>query len=315
MYKLKEAVVYFYEDSKTIIQLGKDRWKISDPDKKFYYFLEHNMFISDISGQEYLDFLLKENLLIEKQLYPKDRFLKNRYYFENLSRNIDNIYQENFFKKKVLIIGLGGIGSVILFNLVAMGVKNFILIDGDNVELTNFNRQIIFEINDVGQSKVRVLKDRLYQLDNSINVEILNEYIVDEKSVNKLNDFHFDMLINAADIPQNLNEILLRKINFKNIDFITGGVGLHTGRFSNVISSNYVSDALKYFGITSNINKIDFPILKASISPTNMLIGSLMSNEILKYWLEHEIFVPKMNFINFMTYGIESENIVHENRS
>src|SRR5450830_352862 len=58
----------------------------------------------------------------------------------------------------VCILGVGGIGSVVLQHLVALGVRNYVLVDGDKVEASNLNRQLIFSPIDIGSPKVDCAK-------------------------------------------------------------------------------------------------------------------------------------------------------------
>ena len=50
----------------------------------------------------------------------------------------------------VCILGLGGVGSVVLQHLVALGVSRYVLVDSDRVESTNLNRQLIYSLSDIG---------------------------------------------------------------------------------------------------------------------------------------------------------------------
>ena len=59
---------------------------------------------------------------------------------------------------RICIVGVGGIGCPLSQYLVNSGIKDLILVDGDIVEITNLNRQILFCINDVGEKKVNVAK-------------------------------------------------------------------------------------------------------------------------------------------------------------
>ena len=84
---------------------------------------------------------------------------------ERYSRNIDFFghyapfeknkfsYQETLRKSKVILLGCGGLGSHILFELVAMGVGEIKIVDFDKIELANFNRQILFKEKDIGLIK------------------------------------------------------------------------------------------------------------------------------------------------------------------
>ena len=57
-------------------------------------------------------------------------------------------------KQKITIIGLGGIGCPAAQYLVSAGIKKIKLIDGDIIQKTNLNRQILYSIKDIGKSKV-----------------------------------------------------------------------------------------------------------------------------------------------------------------
>jgi len=59
---------------------------------------------------------------------------------------------------KITIIGIGGIGCSLATYLVSSGIKNIQIIDGDKIELSNLNRQILFTTDDIGKKKVIVAK-------------------------------------------------------------------------------------------------------------------------------------------------------------
>lgn len=60
--------------------------------------------------------------------------------------------------KNILIFGAGAIGTHISWGLVSMGIKNITIVDYDEIELSNLNRQLFYKITDVGKSKIEVLK-------------------------------------------------------------------------------------------------------------------------------------------------------------
>ncbi len=75
-----------------------------------------------------------------------------------------------------LIVGCGGLGSPVSLYLAAAGVGTITLVDGDSVDLTNLQRQIVFSTEQVGQSKALSTKERLEALNDQINVKAITEH-------------------------------------------------------------------------------------------------------------------------------------------
>lgn len=78
---------------------------------------------------------------------------------------------------KIAVIGLGGVGSIIPMSLIRSGVKNLLIIDGDKVDETNLNRQMAYFSKDVGKYKSEVLKERLFEIRDDIEIEALNCFV------------------------------------------------------------------------------------------------------------------------------------------
>lgn len=72
--------------------------------------------------------------------------------------------QKTLFEAKLLIIGCGGLGSAAAQYLAAAGVKNLVIADYDDIELSNLPRQLTYRDTDIGKLKVDVLADYLQQL-------------------------------------------------------------------------------------------------------------------------------------------------------
>jgi len=70
----------------------------------------------------------------------------------------------------------GGVGSFVVEGLVRAGIQSFVLIDNDNVSLTNLNRQIIATTKTIGISKVDVMKDRILDINPDAKVETFKEF-------------------------------------------------------------------------------------------------------------------------------------------
>ena len=94
-----------------------------------------------------------------------------RYSRHLLLEEIDVAGQEKLLQSHALVIGAGGLGSVAAPYLTAAGVGHITLIDHDQVELTNLQRQIMHAENNIGKSKVASGKEFLHRLNSSIQID------------------------------------------------------------------------------------------------------------------------------------------------
>lgn len=82
----------------------------------------------------------------------------------------------NLSKMKILIFGIGGVGSYVCEALVRSGVGHFILVDSDKISLTNVNRQIHATLKTVGRSKVEVMKERMLEINPECDITTYEEF-------------------------------------------------------------------------------------------------------------------------------------------
>ena len=80
----------------------------------------------------------------------------------------------------VMVFGVGGVGSHCIEALARSGIGKLILIDNDTVSLTNINRQSIAYHSTVGQFKTLVMKERIRDIDPSINVKTYETFVLPE---------------------------------------------------------------------------------------------------------------------------------------
>ena len=85
---------------------------------------------------------------------------------------------------RVVIVGCGGLGSVVASYLAGCGIGQLSLIDGDDVELSNLPRQLSFDMDSVGLNKSDELMQRLYaqndDIDITVNPDQLDKFNIDE---------------------------------------------------------------------------------------------------------------------------------------
>ena len=140
-----------------------------------------------------------------------DQFKRTKLLFEtNEYKTITN--------KKILLVGVGGVGGSALESLVRFGFKNITIIDKDTVDITNLNRQIITNLDNIGQSKVEVAKQRALSINPSINITTINDFLTKE-NINIL-ETNYDYIIDACDTITTKIELIKFGIN-NNIKTIT----------------------------------------------------------------------------------------------
>ena len=121
----------------------------------------------------------------------------------------DNILKLN--NKTVAIFGVGGVGGYVCEALARSGVGHFVIVDNDNVSITNINRQIIALHNTIGRAKVDVMKERILEINPNAEVIAIKEFILPNNSSSF--DFKsFDYVVDCVDTVTAKIEIILKSI-------------------------------------------------------------------------------------------------------
>lgn len=105
---------------------------------------------------------------------------------------------EKLNKAKVIVFGIGGVGSFVVEGLVRAGVGNIVMVDPDDISLTNINRQIHALHTTLGKSKVEVMKNRLLDINPNLVVEVYKGNEID-KGEESLIDNTFSYVVDAVD--------------------------------------------------------------------------------------------------------------------
>lgn len=118
--------------------------------------------------------------------------------FDRLINLIGNDKLNIIKSKKILLVGLGGVGSYALETLVRNGFKNITIVDYDKIDISNLNRQLITNSSNIGHSKVieGILRAKLINPDILID-GIENKLTAD--NIDRLLDLDFDYVIDACD--------------------------------------------------------------------------------------------------------------------
>lgn len=87
---------------------------------------------------------------------------------------------ERLANARIAVIGVGGVGGYAAEMLVRAGIGHLVILDSDEVSLSNRNRQLIALESTLGQSKCKVLKSRLLDINPELDIECIEEFIVSD---------------------------------------------------------------------------------------------------------------------------------------
>ena len=103
-----------------------------------------------------------------------------RYNRQILLHDFDIAGQERLQQSRVLVVGLGGLGCPAALYLAAAGVGSLVLVDGDQVELGNLQRQIAHGNADIGVNKARSAAAAIAALNPEVSLEVIEERLTEE---------------------------------------------------------------------------------------------------------------------------------------
>lgn len=198
---------------------------------------------------------------------------------------------------KIIIYGIGGVGSYTVEGLVRAGIGNLVLVDPDNISVTNINRQIHSNIKTVGKSKIEVMKERILEINPKANVEIYNPKKLEFKEENLIDD-SFSYVIDAVDTVKTKISIIekAKTIGIPVISAMGTGNKLEANKFE--IADIYKTDVCPLARTMRkelrkrNIKDVkvvyskEEPVIKertpASISYVPAICGMIIAGEVIK---------------------------------
>ena len=185
-------------------------------------------------------------------------------------------FQEQIKKKKIILIGCGGIGSVLGQLLVRGGFENLVLVDNDFVDETNLQRQTYFE-RDIGKPKAQVLREHLLSINKNSCVEVYYDFI-DKNNISKICKLA-DLVLDATDNFETRKIINNFCVNNKK-DWI----------YSGAVKTEFI--CIPFYWKNNNFEKIlkkknkDVKCCEVGVlASTTYACASLVYNNVLKYFL------------------------------
>ena len=202
-----------------------------------------------------------------------------RYSRQIMLPELDVEGQEKLAQSKVLVIGMGGLGSPVALYLAASGVGTLILADYDVVDLSNLQRQTMYNTHDIGKFKVDVIKNKIKKINPSSKVNIIKKKITNvnlSKIIKK-----FDILVDGSDNFK--TKFLLNDCSIKHKkNLITGAISKFDGHVFSFNFKNYKVPCLRCFYQTEPSSDILNCESEGIIGTAASIIGSIQANEVLK---------------------------------
>lgn len=127
---------------------------------------------------------------------------------------------ERLSQVKVILFGIGGVGSWTAEALVRSGVSNLTIVDMDDVSVTNINRQLFATNLNVGRVKTEVAKERLLSLNPDANITAIHG-VYNEETAAQYNLADYDYVIDAIDSLKDKALLILNATKEKNVRFFS----------------------------------------------------------------------------------------------
>ena len=189
--------------------------------------------------------------------------------------------QEKIMKSKVLIIGLGGLGTPALTYLSRSGIKNIGIADSDKVSISNLHRQILYEKKDLFKYKVNIAKTKILAMDPDIKIKSFKKKITKQniKSIAGT----YDIILDGTDSFQ--SKLLISDYCKKhNKILIIGAINQFVGQLFvfNFKNKKLNSPCLRCFMPKAPDQENNDCQAQGIIGTIAGVIGTLMANETIK---------------------------------
>ena len=200
-----------------------------------------------------------------------------RYSRQIILKKIGLTGQKKLLKSKVLIVGAGGLGSPIALYLAASGIGTIGIIDNDKVEISNIQRQIIFNSSDIKKNKSIVAAKKLKKINPNINILYFKNKLKKE-NINKILK-NFDVIADGSDNFK--TRFLVNDYCLKNKKILViGAISKFDGHIYTFNFLKKKSPCLRCFIPRMPSNNEDN--CEGVLGPLAGIIGSIQANEIIK---------------------------------
>ena len=211
--------------------------------------------------------------------------------------------QQKLLNAKVLVIGAGGLGCPALQYFAAAGIGAIGIVDGDTVDESNLQRQILYSTSDIGSLKVEAAKERLNALNPNVSIIIYPENLSAENALTIIQDY--DFVIDGTDnfaARYLVNDACVKL----NKPFVYGAIHKFEGQVS-VLNFNGGPTYRCLFPENPQQNQIPNCAEVGVLGVLPGVIGTLQATEVIKLILGiGEPLSGKLKLINLLTNSEQS---------
>ena len=214
---------------------------------------------------------------MKKQL---NTHLIERFSRQIILKDIGLIGQKKILSSKVLIVGVGGLGSPVAEFLSRAGVGKIGIVDNDSVVLSNLHRQSLYLMKDIGKSKVKIAKEKIKKINTNIKIKTYKIRLNHINFKKIINDY--DYIVDGSDNFKTkflLNDFCLK---FKKT-LITGAISKFDGH---VFTFNFKNKKIPCLRCFFQESKISYDILNCEsegvLGTVAGIVGTIQANEVLK---------------------------------
>lgn len=187
----------------------------------------------------------------------------NTEFLDRFSRMLDAEKLNKLLSARVLVFGVGGVGSALINMLVRSGIHNIGIVDFDKIDLTNVNRQLVANTNNVGKSKVQEMQKQIKQINAHCIVKTY-EIKFSEETKGEIDFENYDYVLDCID-DLSAKKLIIKTCKEKNIPLLCAmGAGnryneIPQFEISDISKTCYdpIAKILRKFCASERINKLN----------------------------------------------------------
>ena len=203
--------------------------------------------------------------------------------FSRFTMMLSTSQVERLFASKIIVFGVGGVGGAVAEMFVRSGIQHLAVVDFDDVSISNINRQLVANLENIGKLKVEEFKNKMQTISPNAHIEIYAEKLTEE-NLAKFNLFEFDYIVDCID-DINAKKSLIKFASANNIPILCAmGAGNRYNEIPQFViedisktSYDKIAKLLRKFCKEEGINKLNVCYTKQESIKTNCkTIGSVI---------------------------------------